>query len=107
MRVVPHRVSIDHLRQREEDNLPGMIYLHSYEIIPGRLAAHVPRTIGLSKWLSIALAAKSFEVGLPRLQRLLHYLLTNFEWAPIRDVIAILRQQKRLPRVTWPSPQNG
>jgi hypothetical protein len=103
IRLAPAGVCLRHLRDLEQAGLPAMMYVHSYEIARDKLAAGVPRSLGLHR-LAIALAACGFEVGRGRMVRLVRHMLANHRWAPARDVIARLRDESRLPTVEWPHP---
>jgi len=95
-RLAPTSLFLRHLEEREEAGLPGMLYFHTYEMGSGNLAQYVPRSIG-RKRLAIQAAAWAFRVGAGRLQRLVRRLLRDFQWAPMRQVIARLREEGRLP----------
>jgi len=95
-RLAPASLFVRHLEEREQAGLPGMLYFHTYEMGSGNLAQYVPRSIG-RKRLAIRAAAWAFGVGGVRLQRLVRRLVQQFEWAPMREVIARLREEGRLP----------
>jgi len=100
-RLAPANLFVRHLEEREQAGLPGMLYFHTYEMGSGNLAQYVPRSIG-RKRLAIRAAAWAFGVGGARLQRLVRRLLEQFEWAPMREVIARLREEGRLPVFALP-----
>ncbi len=95
-RLAPAGLSIGHLEERERAGLPGMLYFHTYEMISESLAQYVPHSVGLKR-LPIAAAMLALVVGQGRLQRLVRLLLERFQWAPMREVIARLREEGRLP----------
>jgi hypothetical protein len=95
-RLAPASLSIRHLQEREKVGLPGMLYFHTYEMTAENLAQYAPRSLGLRR-IPIAAAALAFRVGAGRLERLTRLLLERFRWAPMREVIARLRDEGRLP----------
>ncbi|MGQ9731861.1 MAG: polysaccharide deacetylase family protein [Candidatus Zipacnadales bacterium] len=102
-RLGPLKLSIKHLEERQRSGLPGMLYVHNYEMIPDRLMAYVPRSIGLKRF-PIAGAALGFQLGLGRLNRLVRILLERFTWAPMGQVLDQLHGEDRLPLFQADSP---
>lgn len=107
LRNLPRSFTLKHMREREALALPGMVYLHTYEVMPDRLMRYVPREVGLPSRFKLAVAAKSFEIGLGHMRRSLQCLLSDFRWAPAGEVIAHLRAAERLPEVMLDAPQSG
>jgi hypothetical protein len=99
LRNLPRRVCLDHLAEREREGLPAILYLHTYEVAPDRLMRYVPSGFGLTDRLKLALAARSFEIGLGHMQRTIHYILSHYRWAPAAEVLAQLRQAGHLPEL--------
>ncbi len=98
-RVMPSSFYLSHLREREEQGLPAMMYVHTYETTPDRLMRYVPSHLPIRERAKLVVAAKAFEVGMGRMNRALHRLLDQYEWAPMRDVVAERRQKGTMPRV--------
>jgi polysaccharide deacetylase family protein (PEP-CTERM system associated) len=101
-RLAPASLFVRHLDEREQAGLPGMLYFHTYEMGSENLARYVPRSIG-RKRLVMQAAAWAFRVGGGRLQSLVRRLLKDFRWAPMREVIARLPEEGRLPVFELPT----
>lgn len=97
IRNMPRSFCVNHLRGLEHAGLPGILYLHTYEVMPDRLMQYVPSDFGLKGRMKLAVAAKSFEIGMAHMQRTIRHLLSNYAWAPARDVVQQLREAGRLP----------
>lgn len=97
-RLLPASVALRHLREREQAQLPAILYAHTYELSPDCLAGYLPRSLGLKR-LPLALSGYAFQLGSGRLRRLVTRLLQEFSWAPACDVITRLREEDRLPSV--------
>jgi hypothetical protein len=99
IRVMPSSFYLSHLRQREQEGLPAMMYVHTYETSPDRLMRYLPPDLALREQAKLFVAAKAFEVGMGRMHRALHRLLDQYDWAPMRDVVAECKQKGNMPRV--------
>jgi hypothetical protein len=95
-RLAPASLFLRHLQEREQAGLPGMLYVHTYEVTAEDLARYLPRSLGRKRW-PLAAAAWGFRLGAGRLQRLVRALLGRFAWAPMHDLIGRLREEGRLP----------
>lgn len=99
LRVLPASTYLTHMREREADGVPAMVYVHSYEVTPDRLMRYVPEGLSGRERLKLAISAKAFEVGVGRMAGALGRLLREYRWAPMRDVARALRASSGLPRV--------
>lgn len=99
LRVFPAGTYLTHMREREADGVPAMVYVHSYEVTPDRLMRYVPEGLSGRERLKLAISAKAFEVGMGRMAGALGRLLREYRWAPMREVARALRADGSLPRV--------
>jgi len=99
LRVFPSGTWLSHMREREADGLPAMVYVHSYEVMPDRLMRHVSAGLSGRQRLKLSISAKAFELGMGRMAGALGRLLREYHWAPMRDVARDLREGGSLPRV--------
>ena len=104
LRNLPRSFCVKHVEERERTGLPAILYLHTYEVMPDRLMQYVPAGFGVKSRLKLAIAAKSFELGLGHMQRSIRHLLSEYQWAPAREVIEALRLAGRLVEHTPPAP---
>jgi hypothetical protein len=96
LRNMPRSFSVKHVQERERAGLPAILYLHTYEVMPDMLMHYVPAGLDFTSRMKLAIAAKSFEIGLGHMQRSIRHLLANYRWAPAREVIEQLRLAGRL-----------
>lgn len=99
LRVLPSGVTHTHMRERESDGLPAMLYVHSYEMTPDCLMRYLPPGLSLRDRVKLFLSAKAFELGMGRMSRALGALGDTYQWAPMRDVVDNLRESSELPVV--------
>jgi polysaccharide deacetylase family protein (PEP-CTERM system associated) len=99
LRVFPASAYRAHMREREAEGVPAMVYVHSYEVTPDRLMRYVPRGLSGRERLKLAISAQGFEVGMGRMAGALLRLLREYRWAPMREVARALREGGNLPRV--------
>ena len=45
---MPSSFYLSHLREREQEGLPAMLYVHTYETTPDRLMQYLPRDLSLA-----------------------------------------------------------
>ncbi len=100
LRVFPFNITLSHMQEREAEGAPAMLYVHSYETTPDRLMHYLPAGLSLRDRAKLFVSAKAFELGMGRMNRALGDLLDRFDWAPMCEVVADLRQEHNLPRVT-------
>ncbi|MGC9320513.1 MAG: DUF3473 domain-containing protein, partial [Armatimonadota bacterium] len=93
LRVLPQSVTRSHMREREADRLPAMLYVHTYEVTPDRLMQYLPRGLSLGERLKLFVSARAFEVGMGRMHRALCDLLDRYEWAPMGEVVDALSDE--------------
>jgi hypothetical protein len=99
LRVLPASVTRAHMQEREVDDLPAMLYVHSYEVTPDRLMRYLPAGLSLRDRAKLFVSAKAFELGMGRMNRALRNLGDDFDWAPMREVVDDLRGERELPEV--------
>jgi len=78
-RLLPYAVTRCAIKRIHRDRLPAAFYFHPYEIDPGEfrtLSRPVPLRLRLSQ-----------GIGRSRVQRRLERLLSEFRWAPMRDLL--------------------
>jgi polysaccharide deacetylase family protein (PEP-CTERM system associated) len=97
LRNMPRSFCVNHLRKLEQAGLPGILYLHTYEVMPDTLMQYVPSDFGFKGRMKLAVAAKSFEIGMGHMQRTIRHLLSNYSWAPARGVIDGLSETGSMP----------
>ncbi len=99
LRVLPFGTTLAHMHDRERDDLPAMLYVHSYEVTPDRLMGYLPSGLPVADRAKLFVSAKAFEVGMGRMSRALSELLERYKWAPMREVADELRERGDLPRL--------
>ncbi len=98
LRVLPAGITRSHMRDREAEGLPAMLYVHSYEVTPDRLMRYLPSGLPASDRVKLLISAKAFEIGMGRMTRAIESLRHRHAWGTVRDVIEDLRGAA-LPRV--------
>ncbi len=99
LRVLPQSIWRSHMDERDADNLPAVLYVHSYEVTPERLMPYLPPGLPLSDRAKLFILAKAFELGMGRMARALYELSDQFEWGPMCDVVDDLRERGDIPEV--------
>lgn len=99
LRVLPGSITHAHMKEREQNDLPAMLYVHSYEVTPDRLMRYLPPGLRIKDRLKLFVSAKAFEVGMGRMNRALGALTDRFDWAPMCEISDHLRDAMELPRV--------